>query len=432
MHNIPVYIVNIKKRHDRLTHIKQQFQGRPEFSLHFIEAHEHQVGAIGLWHTLQDILQIAIREDHEYVVLCEDDHKFENAYHPNMLTHAIAAAKNIKADVLLGGIGWCNNAIQVADSLVWIDKFSCTQFTILFKQFYKKLLYCHFTETDAIDFKISALTKKKYVVFPFISTQEEFGYSDASELANTEGLLSKAFRETENRIAELLSLRSRYAYNKRTIVPKGEITIPAYLTSLEPGSDKYQETLQELKAHTEFELRELPVDIMEGRSYRQQLLYILDDAISKDDDAIMICKDNHQFNRNYNFRQLMKNIMIANAQDAEILLGGTNEYSGIVPVNKELYWVFWFKNQQCSIIFGSVFSTLRELLLQADDSIEIDQLIAEHCTNKMICYPFVTASKEKEETTSSFFNSEMEFQDVNKVISKFPEKKNVNPIHEKS
>jgi len=49
---IPTYIINLKKRTDRLEHIRKEFAHRDEFNITIFEAFEHVTGAIGLWKSI--------------------------------------------------------------------------------------------------------------------------------------------------------------------------------------------------------------------------------------------------------------------------------------------------------------------------------------------------------------------------------------------
>ncbi len=47
--NIQTPLIQLKERTERRQHIEEQFQGKVEFALHWIEAIEHSIGAVGLW-----------------------------------------------------------------------------------------------------------------------------------------------------------------------------------------------------------------------------------------------------------------------------------------------------------------------------------------------------------------------------------------------
>jgi glycosyl transferase family 25 len=54
---LSTYIINLKNRKDRKTHIPNEFSNRDEINLNVIEACEHKTGAFGLWNTIIHIFQ---------------------------------------------------------------------------------------------------------------------------------------------------------------------------------------------------------------------------------------------------------------------------------------------------------------------------------------------------------------------------------------
>jgi hypothetical protein len=84
----------------------------------------------------------------------------------------------------LGGIGWCNLAVPVSPDRFWIDEFWCTQFVIINSTFFDSILSESFAEGDTADGKFSKMTSHKMVIFPFISIQRDFGYSDVTPINN--------------------------------------------------------------------------------------------------------------------------------------------------------------------------------------------------------------------------------------------------------
>lgn len=65
---IPTYIINLPERTDRLSHIKKQFEEKPEFDINLIEASRHPIGAIGLWQSITRIIKIASKKDEDIVL----------------------------------------------------------------------------------------------------------------------------------------------------------------------------------------------------------------------------------------------------------------------------------------------------------------------------------------------------------------------------
>jgi hypothetical protein len=134
---IPTYVINLKERADRLEHVKRQFQGRKEFELHIVEAIKHKIGAIGLWETMKHILRDLENSSSDYVILCEDDHLFTEAYNSADLFVVLNKAIELNADILLGGPSWVNGTLPVSENIFWVEKFTGTQFTIVFRKFFK-------------------------------------------------------------------------------------------------------------------------------------------------------------------------------------------------------------------------------------------------------------------------------------------------------
>ena len=102
---LPVYVINLKERTERRQHIEEQFQGRVEFALHWIEAIEHSIGAVGLWQSMLKAVQTAIDKRDDIMIICEDDHIFTPAYNKDYLFANIIGANAQGSELLSGGVG---------------------------------------------------------------------------------------------------------------------------------------------------------------------------------------------------------------------------------------------------------------------------------------------------------------------------------------
>lgn len=213
---IPVYAVNLKSRTDRKLHIENQYKDKNEFQFQLVTAIEHQRGAIGLWQTIILIVEKAIAENHDFFIFCEDDHEFTENYQSEFLLNNISDAKKLDADILSGGVSWFFNGIQVAGNLFLIDNFNATQFIIVFKSFYQTLLKYEFGPHDNADLVMAALTEKKFVMHPYISTQKEFGYSDITSKNATDGYVDGIFRASIGRL-DLMARVKKYYTEKQLI-----------------------------------------------------------------------------------------------------------------------------------------------------------------------------------------------------------------------
>lgn len=201
---IPTFIINLKHRVDRRSHILEQFTSKPVFDVTLVDAIESEDGKLGLWLTIKKIVSESVLSDYEYILICEDDHEFTECYSDQILLSCINDSKNLNADVLLGGVGSVDTGDRLHKNLVSVDNFACTQFTIIFKSFFQKVIEVEFTESDCADWKISSLSNKKLVVYPFISIQKDFGYSDVSD-GYFDNKMETAFNETSKVIKNIMS-----------------------------------------------------------------------------------------------------------------------------------------------------------------------------------------------------------------------------------
>ncbi|WP_240646704.1 glycosyltransferase family 25 protein [Chitinophaga rhizosphaerae] len=199
--NLPVYVINLKKRTDRRIHIESQFKDRPEFNVIIVDACEHDYGHIGLWNSLRKVIEIAIQSDDDVIVVCEDDHTFTEHYNKQYLISNILEAHEQGCDILAGGIGGCGSVVPITKNRYWTDWFWCLQFTVIFKKFFRVILNESCDEDcSPADNKLSEMTGNKMILHPFISVQTEFGYSDATERNNkVKGLITSYFQDTNRR-----------------------------------------------------------------------------------------------------------------------------------------------------------------------------------------------------------------------------------------
>lgn len=82
---------------------------------------------------------------------------------------------------------------------------------LLYKQFYNEILSYKFKETDTADGVLSQLTMNKMVIYPFISEQKDFGYSDVT-LSNMEnaGRIREHFEYTKQRLKSIEYISRMY------------------------------------------------------------------------------------------------------------------------------------------------------------------------------------------------------------------------------
>ncbi|MCP1301398.1 hypothetical protein NK356_19650 [Chryseobacterium sp. S0630] len=195
---IPTYIINLKHREDRRESILKEFEGKPEFDCHIVEACIHEKGNIGLWESIKKTVSIAIENEDDVIIIVEDDHIFTEHYDRDVLMEHIIESNEQGADILAGGIGGgFRFVVPVTENKFWINHFWCTQFMVIYSRFFDQILNADFGPEDTADNFLSQLTAHKMVLYPFISVQKDFGYSDITEENNVNGNIEEYFKTAD-------------------------------------------------------------------------------------------------------------------------------------------------------------------------------------------------------------------------------------------
>lgn len=205
--SIPLYIINLPERKERLAHILDEFKGRTEFEVNVIPACKDECGALGLWKSIRKVVSIAVQKDEDIIVICEDDHHFTADYSKESLFARIMEGYSLGADYLNGGCADFKDAFVITDHLFGMVTIRCTQFIIIYKDFYSTILEADFDENVLADVKLSELTERKMVMYPFISVQKDFGYSDVTMIFNQhDGYITTLFDHAKKRLENIKRL----------------------------------------------------------------------------------------------------------------------------------------------------------------------------------------------------------------------------------
>ncbi|MGN6266353.1 MAG: hypothetical protein ACTHM5_11800 [Ginsengibacter sp.] len=397
---LSTYIINLRNRRDRKAHILKEFEGRSEFNITVVEACEHHVGAIGLWQTINYILQKLANNKEEYIIICEDDHQFTNQYSKEILLSCLDEAQKKEADVLLGGVSSGLSICPVSKSLFWLEKFSGLQFTVLFRRFFKTILEADFGNNDAADYKISSLTTKKFFIYPFISIQKEFGYSDATVKNNAKGRVTELFNGASSTVQCLQEVVAFYQSIQRNIRKENEretfdnIIIPTYVITLPETTVRLEHIKKQFKERKEFD-----VTIVEAVEHEISAVglwctirKIIQMALVNEDDVIIICKDGHEFSKFYSEKFLVRNIIEAYYHGADILCGGVASFNQAIPLTPNRLWIDSFVPIQFIILYKKFFIKILEEPF--DNNVVPHELLSELTSNKMTLFPFISVEKD--------------------------------------
>jgi GR25 family glycosyltransferase involved in LPS biosynthesis len=435
---IPTYIINLKKRGDRKTHILKEFDGRDEFSLHIVEAFQHSFGALGLWATIRHILQDLISGKEQYIIIGEDDLKFTEHYRKENLLDVIFNASKRDADILLGGVNWFSTAVEITDNLFWTDIFSGTQFTLIFKKFFPTLINTKLANYGAADQYITTLTSNIFFVHPFVAIQKDFGYSDATSQNNKEGRQNELFSHVENRLSVLRLIKENYEASSKIAIDEAQqsyedIVITTYIINLPVRTERLDHIVRQFTNKPEFQLQivEACKNDIGALGLWLSIRKIIKLAIDNNEEVIIICEDDHQFTNNYSKEYLFKNIVEADKDGACILSGGTGKYENLMPITKNRYWVGNGLSTQFTVIYKNFF---QQILDEPYENIITNLTLSDLTSNKMLLFPFISVKKDfgysdvtilpnksKRGTTNMFKQSEFNLKRIQNAYVKFKE-----------
>lgn len=434
---VKTFIVNLKNRPDRRQFILPQFTDKQEFDVSLIMAYQHKIGAVGLWMTIQYIIKNLINSENEFVILCEDDHQFTSYYSQEYLFSSIEEAKTKDADILSGGVSFFTNALEISNNLFWVEKFTGLQFTVIFRKFFKTILNAEFGENDAADYKLCSLTDKKFFIYPFISIQKDFGYSDATPSKNINGHVEKIFKISEGKVRILQSVNAYYkslniALTGNTDIDLDNFPIPTYVINLPERTERRKHIEHEFYGRNEFDVR-----IIEGCRNRigavglwLSIRKAIEIAIENDDEVIILCEDDHEFTREYSRELLTLKLIQSYQMGCSILSGGIGYFDVAVPLVKNLYWIGSFWCTQFLVVFKPFFQAiLDEPFIETDTA---DGKFSEMTSRKMVIHPFVSVQKDfgysdvtrnndkiSGSITSQFEVSGMRLKNLRKMYDKF-------------
>ena len=212
MQKISVYTPNLPQRTERKKSITEQFEGKDLFDVNVVCPIPDKVASNSLWRTFFGVVEKESENGSDFFIFCEDDHVFTDEYTDAFLLDRIKEADGMEADILSGGVSWMRDALQVRDHLFWMERFNGMQFTVIYKRFYDKILATQYDETQkyVTDVFLSTLSDSIFVMFPYISVQKEFGYSDVTEKNNKEGYVESLFEKTEKTLTILNKVRNHY------------------------------------------------------------------------------------------------------------------------------------------------------------------------------------------------------------------------------
>ncbi|PPL03154.1 hypothetical protein [Parapedobacter indicus] len=398
MNKIATFIVNLTERTDRLQHIKAEFNNRVEFDIVLIEATAHRIGALGLFDSFKRCVKQAQEADLDFVVLCEDDHTFTDAYSCEKFYNYLLFGIANECDILLGGVSGFKNASPITANIFWLEYFSGTQFFVMYRRFYRQFLNIKLEDTENIDFVISQKANRIFAIYPQISYQKNFGYSDVTT-KNYRFNVEEYFRITESRFSKTISVATYFRKQIKisSDLDLGNLSIPLYIINNNDHREAVS-LIEQFKNRKEFQSPIGNKSFVQGDDleYWRAIVEIVSLATRNDDDVIVICHTEHVFTKYYDNVSFIQAIVRAHFLRSKIVLGGIyGDFSNIIFVDNNLFWVDRYVGSQFLVIFRSFFETL--LLNSSFSKTDtVDAKLSSLTSNKLVLYPMISLNKKIE------------------------------------
>lgn len=169
---ISTYVLLGKRKADNLQHITKQFSNKDEFDYTIIHTDKKRGDDSIVWEYIKKIISMAIKNDDDAIVICEDDHEFTPAYSKTYFFNSLVWAAQQGADYLSGGALNFRHTVFVSKNLYWVDDFVSSKFSVVYKNFFQAILNEPFDGATTPDL-LSGITPKKMIMYPFISYQKD-------------------------------------------------------------------------------------------------------------------------------------------------------------------------------------------------------------------------------------------------------------------
>ena len=207
---IPTYIIHLNKTTECISAIEKQFAGKHEFDVTIMEACYHRNKELALSSSVKKIIEIAIKNDDDVIIICRPDHQFTQHYEPGYFIPLIWKAGLLGCNVLLGGMETFNLALPVENNIFWIDSFQSANFFVIYKSFYTSILQESFCDSDTLESKFSQMTSNKIALHPFISEKQDFGDKEINQQNNFRKAIALHPINADERMIELKNAWKKY------------------------------------------------------------------------------------------------------------------------------------------------------------------------------------------------------------------------------
>ena len=162
---IPLFTYSLTNKELYITELQ------PAFDLRFFDLVDvnrgPQLNTQKKWDSLRAIINKAKENEFELIALLTGKNVSFDFMGGHYLLKNILEASAQNAEILLGHLNDFTYAVPISESRYWIDRFNGSDFFVIYRQLYDKILAVYDCDDESVFQKLSSLTVNKMVLFPF-------------------------------------------------------------------------------------------------------------------------------------------------------------------------------------------------------------------------------------------------------------------------
>lgn len=137
---------------------RKYFSKKKEFRIHWIKSPNINQK------NLNSILTRSIQEEDDVIIICFDNYRFKTNYSKYSLFKYILMAKFYQADILFGNGSEMDCMCKIQDELYWVNSIKKSNFIVLYRKFFNKILDINSLNSKSFPETISALSHDKLMI----------------------------------------------------------------------------------------------------------------------------------------------------------------------------------------------------------------------------------------------------------------------------
>ena len=156
------YYINTFCFYNNRNKYQEYFSKKKEFRIHWIKSTSPSPNINQK--NLNSILTRSIQEEDDVIIICFDNYRFKRNYSKYSLFKYILMAKFYQADILFGNGSEMDCMCKIQDELYWVNSIKKSNFIVLYRKFFNKILDINSLNSKSFPETISALSHDKLMI----------------------------------------------------------------------------------------------------------------------------------------------------------------------------------------------------------------------------------------------------------------------------